>query len=94
MRLLNIDTFEFTEFYRSDQTPPYIVTSHRWTDDEVTYKDVLKNKKTHGKGYEKVMRFCELAKMARLHSGPVYNRGRETCDWIWIDTVGIFFFLI
>lgn len=55
------------------------MTSHRWTDDEATHKDVLKRRNHHTRGFQKVERFCAFA---RKHAG------RESRDnqWIWIDT--------
>lgn len=41
MRLLNIYTLDFKEF---DERPldTYFILSHRWGEEEVTYKDVRK----------------------------------------------------
>ncbi|KAK3613287.1 hypothetical protein LTR56_027973 [Elasticomyces elasticus] len=60
MRLINIHTLEFAEFY-DDQIPPYAILSHRWTDDEITYADFRKGRRKDSVGYEKVLRLCEAA---------------------------------
>lgn len=81
MRLLNIDTLEFREF-NADNVPPYLVTSHRWSDDEATYKDVLKRRNESSEGYKKIKGFCDVA---RKLNGNL-RRPAERSSWIWIDT--------
>ncbi|KAK4891056.1 hypothetical protein LTR27_010263 [Elasticomyces elasticus] len=59
MRLINIDTLEFAEFY-DDAIPAYAILSHRWTTDELTYADFRKGRRKESIGYEKVLRFQEV----------------------------------
>ena len=73
MRLLDVDTLEFTEFRNG--TPPYVVASHRWQDEEVSFRDVRHRWNTHGRGYKKVEDF---AKYIQEHVQPV--------KCLWIDT--------
>lgn len=78
MRLLNISTLEFRDF-PADNTPPYLVTSHRWSADEATYKDVLKKRNQGSTGFKKILGLCSFA---RQHQGTDVDLNR----WIWIDT--------
>jgi hypothetical protein len=39
MRLLHIDTLEFTDFFEPD-IPDYAILSHRWGKEEVTLQEV------------------------------------------------------
>lgn len=79
MRLLNVYTLEFCEFH-GDHIPPYVVTSHRWTTDEASYKDVLKRKNQDSKGYNKILNFCSFARPA------CKDANGQPIQWIWIDT--------
>lgn len=83
MRLLNVHTLRFEEFYHDDiqSIPRYIIASHRWSKHgEPQYKDVLKQRPhiRDSVGYHKVQSFC---KIVRESSTGV--------DWLWIDTVCI-----
>lgn len=81
MRLLNVHTGEFRDFH-GDRIPPYVVTSHRWSSNESTYKDVLKKKNPEREGYQKILRFCAFARQVfRDPKSP-----EKPIDWIWIDT--------
>ncbi|KAK4973506.1 hypothetical protein LTR42_005495 [Elasticomyces elasticus] len=75
MRLLNTTSYELKEFL-GDRVPDYVIISHRWGDDETTYKDFRKGRNRASVGFEKVMDFCHFAR----------SRVRE---WVWIDTVCI-----
>jgi hypothetical protein len=81
MRLLNVHTLEFRDFHL-DNTPPYVVTSHRWSLDEASYKDILKQKNKDSRGYQKIKNFCSFA--ARLCRDE--HTASEMTKWIWIDT--------
>ena len=72
MRLLNARTLEFREFFHS-QRPEYAILSHRWGDQEVTYKEMRKGTARPGPGLEKIKDFCRMA----------CQRGWR---WAWIDT--------
>ena len=41
MKLINIDTLGFEEFF-DDNIPRYAILSHRWSNDEITLKDYAK----------------------------------------------------
>ena len=72
MRLLNTSTLQFKEFYDS-RIPPYAILSHRWGDEEVTYKEWRKGTAPDGAGTAKIRNFCRLAAERKL-------------QWCWIDT--------
>ncbi|KAI5356837.1 Putative heterokaryon incompatibility [Septoria linicola] len=83
IRLLNIHSLELQEFTGAN-TPEYVIASHRWLQDECTYKDVLKKRNVHKEGYKKVEAFCAFV---RQHNATTYERGPDLrCDWLWIDT--------
>ena len=74
MHLLNTSTREIKEF-PPGITPPYIILSHRWEDEEVSYKDLTEPKKDPStlKGWTKLDSFCSLAKL-------------DGWEWVWMDT--------
>lgn len=63
MRLLHTERLEFDEFV-DDDIPPYVILSHRWgpIKEEVSYNDFISGRKQDTAGYDKLMRFCEMAK--------------------------------
>lgn len=59
MWLLNTETLALENF--EGETPPYAILSHRWEEEEVSFKDV-QNKRGHDKkGYEKIKSCCHKA---------------------------------
>ena len=83
MRLINVNTREFEEFYE-DCTPPYAILSHTWDgDDEVTFqdmKDMMVSSSSPGsapakKGFTKINETCRLA----LTVEP-------RIEYAWVDT--------
>jgi hypothetical protein len=68
MRLLNVHTLEFQEFHGSDQ-PPYVIISHRWVGDEITYqqfrdREISSNSSlTERAGFKKIVSFCEFMRV-------------------------------
>lgn len=63
----------FKTFY--SLAPPYAILSHRWGDDEdeVSYQDLLADRKRDSSGFKKIVACCELARAANL-------------SWVWVDT--------
>lgn len=59
MRLLNIETLKFGEFY-DENIPDYWILSHRWCEKEVSYEEFLKPEDTDGPGYCKIVDFCNF----------------------------------
>jgi len=72
MRLLNASTYELRAF-EGEQTPQYAISSHRWEDDEVSFKDIHKGRYLGKKGFYKIQLCCTQA----LADGYAY---------VWIDT--------
>ena len=94
MRLLNVDTLEFGEFFDAD-IPPYTILSHRWGAEEVSHKDFKKGRMKESGGYKKILGCCALTRKQRdagiyrrpyldptglLHNEPMH------VGWTWIDT--------
>lgn len=63
MRLLNVHTLEFREFLDDDDRPPYVITSHRWVGQEITYQQFLRRDEDSSiqdsDSYQKVLSFCQ-----------------------------------
>ena len=76
MWLIDTTTLKLSEFLDHFDAPPYAILSHRWGEDEVSFKDYRKERKTTGPGYEKILNCCSFAR----------SRGQK---WVWIDTVCI-----
>lgn len=79
IRLLNVYTLHFEEFHEAD-APPYAIASHRWQNNETTFKDVLKSRNRGSAGFKKVEGFCDLIKSWE------YEGSLGGIDWFWIDT--------
>ncbi|KAF2163115.1 hypothetical protein M409DRAFT_37306, partial [Zasmidium cellare ATCC 36951] len=75
MRLIDTNTGELKE-YTGSQIPPYVALSHRWTDDEITFKDYIKERRRESLGWRKVVLFRKVARLRGVHH-------------VWIDTVCI-----
>lgn len=74
MRLINTRTLELSEFFGDNIPKRYAILSHRWEDEEVTFRDwqdltVAKKKK----GFFKIGMACKQAQMHGL-------------DYLWVDT--------
>lgn len=78
MRLINTEDLTFSEFFETGKIPEYGILSHRWTAEEVTYKEFRKDHSAiKGRaGYTKIIKFCEICR----------ERGLQ---WAWVDTVCI-----
>lgn len=76
MRLINVNTLEFHEFYGSQlEGVSYAILSHTWHDEEVSYQE-MKNERRHAQskdGYTKILFTVTQAKKDQL-------------NWVWIDT--------
>ena len=77
MRLINTRTLELHEFIDADSAPEYAILSHRWTAEEVSYKDWRKKRcRSDSQGYVKIGRCCDVAQSNGL-------------AWLWVDTACI-----
>ena len=74
MHLLNISTRKTQEFLPG-KSPPYVIFSHRWKDEEVSYKDLTQPKEDLFKltGWTKLDSFCSSVE-------------KDGWEWVWIDT--------
>ncbi|PGH15718.1 hypothetical protein AJ80_05426 [Polytolypa hystricis UAMH7299] len=72
MRLLNTKSLQLEEFL-DDDIPPYAILSHRWQEEEVTFRDMETAAASGKKGYEKLSNSCAQA-------------AKDKLDYIWIDT--------
>ncbi|KAF2163106.1 hypothetical protein M409DRAFT_68730 [Zasmidium cellare ATCC 36951] len=73
MRLVNIHTLKLHEFVEGS-IPPYAILSHRWTDEELTFKELAKDRADKDKKeYRKLLGACRVS----AHYGV---------DYVWIDT--------
>ena len=72
MRLINTESLKLEEFEGED-IPFYAILSHRWQEEEVLYKDMINGIAHTKKGYQKIVKLCQLA--------------REDClRYAWCDT--------
>lgn len=75
MRLLNVETLRFADFY-SPSIPKYAIASHRWVvGAELMLSDLQEGKETRSYGYQKVKGFAEYVRSHLLD-----------IKWLWIDT--------
>lgn len=75
MRLLNVNTFAFEEFYDETTLPKYAILSHTWEEEEVSYKEIRKTPELarKKKGFAKIEGCAAIAKESAL-------------NYIWVDT--------
>jgi hypothetical protein len=71
MRLLHTTTLELKEF-SGKQIPLYVILSHTWGEEEVSFQDMQGNKRDNKTGYSKVKNCCDLA-------------ASDGFDYVWID---------
>ncbi|KAI5366689.1 putative SH3 domain, heterokaryon incompatibility, SH3-like domain superfamily [Septoria linicola] len=92
MRLINIHTVQFQEF-ADDERPPYAIASHRWGEEETSYKSFSNEWGAASFGRNKVQNFAKL--IEQLNIAEDSNRAlsdlglRLRCSWPWIDTACI-----
>ena len=65
MRLINTTTLGLEEFEGSN-IPSYAILSHRWQEEEVTFKDMTSGSASDKKGYHKISKLCELARAGHI----------------------------
>lgn len=75
MRLWHVRSSKLHSFNDSgeDTIPPYAILTHTWTEDEVTFRDLVEQHVESIIGYMKIRECCKQAVRANL-------------DYIWIDT--------
>jgi len=73
MRLLNAKSQKL-EYFQSSETPPYVILSHTWGEEEVSFQDISGSETlSHLKGYQKISRCCQQAVT-------------DGYEYVWIDT--------
>ena len=72
MHLIDTSTLKLREF-EGDDIPDYAILSHRWGDEEVSYKAMQDGSAETLHGWTKIVSVCRLAKAQRLR-------------WAWVDT--------
>lgn len=74
MHLLNTSTRKTQEF-SPGKIPSYVILSHRWEDDEISYKDLTEPIRDPStlKGWTKLSSFCSLMR-------------QDGWEWVWMDT--------
>lgn len=99
MYLINTTTLELKFFIDAENCPPYAILSHRWTDDEINYKDFVKGRRKDSLGYKKIEKFCEIVRNDKSYHFRMIKIGKRTKDkdeeenlarqaleWAWVDT--------
>jgi hypothetical protein len=78
MRLLNVETLDFEDFEDEDKIPKYVILSHTWGEDEVSFQDMTQSRLAAEKkrGFGKIQK---TASQARI----------DGIDWFWVDTCAI-----
>lgn len=66
MRLLNVNTLTFKQFFSQPEIPPYGILSHRWHTDEISHKDFRKGRGRETQGYQKIKHFCPFIRERRI----------------------------
>ncbi|KAI6823709.1 hypothetical protein KC340_g994 [Hortaea werneckii] len=76
MRLINTETLDMREFLPA-YIPRYAILSHRWQEEEVSFKQYIKRHKypeiQQLKGFAKIVQLCRIARERQM-------------EWAWIDT--------
>ena len=80
MWLIHIDTLKLHAFYDRD-IPKYYILSHRWEDDETSFKDAQKSRNLGSRGWTKVQSFCRFV---REH--PPTTQPAVSVEYVWVDT--------
>jgi len=78
MRLLNTIDLSFKEFIGSN-IPEYAIISHRWGDDEVSYRTYSKSQKKTWTGERTGYGWLKIQKGAEISRSHGYR-------WFWLDT--------
>jgi hypothetical protein len=72
MRLLESSTLQIKEFSNTSP-PPYVILSHTWGSEELSFQDIQHSPVKVGKGFQKIQKCCTQAV-------------RDGYQWVWIDT--------
>jgi hypothetical protein len=78
MWLLDTTTLELRDFMAD--IPPYAILSHTWSDGEVSFSDMSSGACHSKKGFAKIAKTCEIARMDDLAYAwvrPYSLKGRD-----------------
>jgi hypothetical protein len=79
MRLINSQTFELRSFL-PHEIPEYVILSHRWGPEEITYKNIIQNPISDEKSPARQLQgFAKVKDTCKLASDDGYS-------WVWIDS--------
>ncbi|KAI0881527.1 HET-domain-containing protein [Annulohypoxylon maeteangense] len=73
MRLLNVQSLELVYFNGPSRAPEYVILSHTWGEEEVTFADMSTKNFRHKKGFSKIEGCRKLAR-------------KWGFEWFWVDT--------
>ena len=88
MRLLNVRNSQLEDF-TGRVIPPYCILSHRWGEDEISFKEFRKGVNTKSAGYRKIVEFCDFVKTRpRLENvlRTLDDSDHIWIEWVWVDT--------
>jgi hypothetical protein len=83
MRLINVRTLELGEFIETPEKPhaipPYIILSHTWGNNEVTYHEMMRPTSTtfEKEGYLKIKQFAATVALLKAPRGP-------SIEYVWL----------
>ena len=81
MRLVNINTPTFREFFDRD-IPAYGILFHRWDKDEVSYRDLSKRRKKSSTRYKKTIDCCAfMQNRERMITAPFARPAFNVSDF-------------
>lgn len=83
MRLINVHDLTLKEFTAT--TPEYVVLSHCWTDDELSFKDLSKPRNLQSLGFEKIKNFCEYVKKGGPDRSNISRN--KAVNWVWVVSI-------
>jgi Heterokaryon incompatibility protein (HET) len=73
MKLLNAKTLQIHEFIGQKNIPPYVILSHTWGDDEVSFQHVQTGNARSKQGFTKIVHCCQEAI-------------KDGIEYAWVDT--------
>ncbi|KAM7203277.1 hypothetical protein V8F33_002268 [Rhypophila sp. PSN 637] len=87
MHLINTKTLQLEEHI--DNIPPYVILSHTWGDQEVSYQEMMTTSQSPAiqqkAGYTKILSTCHLAQQIPLYPDEPTSQG-DKISHVWIDT--------
>src|SRR5689334_22591417 len=85
MWLLNVVTRQLECFHGSNK-PVYVILSHRWEEEEVTFQDIQAGQGKSKQGYRKIDLCCKQALTEEIFYDTSVPWLRKRVTHAWIDT--------